>query len=192
MDFFKKIFSSKTKSYDNLKEEQQEEKTKQMPDDERFVYNFIRNGGRFFYPEDMDSFKKELLKLLKHLKISHYSVLERSYFHFLNKLNVPVQSGFSNESVLLGGCESLIAEEGAIMTTEKHTSSYRNTDLPHRRVIIALSSQITPSKTQALSNINKKYDTPPANIQTMSIFATPKDALQSGNWYEVYLFLIEN
>ncbi len=192
MDFFKKIFSSKSKTYDSLKESHPEDKTAQMTDDELFVFNFIKNGGQFFYPEDMDEFKTELLKLLTHLDIPYYNVLERSYYHFLNKLHIPAEFGFSKQGILLGGCESLIATEGAIMTTEKHTSNYRNTDLPHKRVIVALSSQITSTKNQALSNINKKYETPPANIQTMSIFAPPTDALQSGNWYEVYLFLIEN
>jgi len=192
MDFLKKIFSSKSKTYDKLKETHQDTKTDFMSEDERFVYNFIKNGGQFFYPEDMEQFKSGLLKLLKHLEISNYHVLERSYYHFLKKINIPVEFGFTKQGVLLGGCESLIAHDGAIMTTEKHTSNYRNPDLPHRRVIVALSSQITPTKSQALSNINKKYETLPSNIQTMSIFAKPKDALQGGNWFEVYLFLIEN
>ncbi len=192
MDFFKKIFSPKSKTYDNLQEEQEEAKTAQMPDDERFVYKFIQNGGKFFYPEDMEQFRMELLKLLKHLQIDEYAVLERSYFHFLQKLKVPVKFGVKTDDVLLGGCESLIAHEGAIMTTDKHTGEYRNGELPQKRVIVALSDQIVSAKTQALSAINKKYDSPPANIQTMSIFAPDKNTLTGGKWFEVYLFLIEN
>jgi L-lactate utilization protein LutC len=118
--------------------------------------------------------------------------MERSYLHFLNKLGVPVTADFQNAPVLLGGCESLIANEGAIMTTANHTKSFRNHELPAKRVIVALSTQIVPDKQQALIRINNKYQKPPANIQTMSIFAPPKDDFSGGKWYETYLFLIEN
>jgi len=190
MDFFKKIFSSKSKKYDQINEEKKDER--QMTDDELFVYHFVNKGGKFFYPDDMDDFKRQLLSLLQHLNKDAYAVIERGYFHFLEKLGVPVKFSFDKDDVLLGGCESLIAEEGAVMTTSKHTSEYRNMELPQKRVIIALSNQITPNKSQALIDIKKKYEKPPVNIQTMSIFAPPENNLAGDRWYEVYLFLIEN
>ena len=190
MDFFKKFFSSKSKSYDEIQDEKQEEA--KMSDDERFVYHFVNNGGKFFYPDDMDDFKNQLFNLANQLEIDSFAVIERGYLHFLKKLGVPVKFSFQKNDVLLGGCESLIADEGAIMTTSAQTSEYRNTDLPKRRVIIALSNQITPNKSQALIDINKKYEKPPANIQTMSIFAPPANNLSGDRWYETYLFLIEN
>ncbi len=192
MDFIKRFFSSKTKSYQHIEEDVPDQKTAHMSMDEQFVYHYIQKGGKFFYPDDMDDFKNELRKLLQYLKLDSFSVIERSYYHFLQKLQVPVRLEFDKDSVLLGGCESLIAEDGAIMTTETNTKEYRNSELPNRRVIIALSNQITPSKSQALIDINNRYEKPPANIQTMSIFAPPKDALSGGKWYETYLFLIEN
>jgi len=192
MDFLKKIFSSKSKDYKHLQEQTEENKVAAMEDDERFVYLFIQKGGKFFYPDDMDDFKVELLKILKYLKMDSYAVIERSYFHLLKKLKVPVKFSFEAGDVLLGGCESLIADEGAIMTTSKHTGEYRNVELPQKRVIIGLSKQIVPNKSQALIAINKRYDTPPANIQTMSVFNKPENDLSGGKWYETYLFLIEN
>ena len=192
MDFIKRFFSSKSKSYEHLNDESDDEQTGSMEIDELFVYHFKQNGGAFFYPDDMDDFKTGLLKLLKYLDIESFTVLERSYFHFLNKLNIPVTDQFDKTGVLLGGCEALIADEGSIMTTATHTKEYRNVDLPQRRVIVALTNQITSSKTQALIDINNKYEKPPANIQTMSIFAQPKNDLSGNKWYETYLFLIEN
>jgi len=192
MDFIKRFFSSKPKAYDNIKQEGSPFDIEHKTIDERFVYQFIQKGGHFFYPDDMDDFKSELLKLLKFLKADKYLVLERAYWHFMNKLEIPVTSDFNESNVMLGGCEYLIADDGAIMTTAAHTKTYRNTELPQTRVIIALSNQITTSKTQALVEINNKYDKPPANIQTISIFAKPKDDLLGGRWYDTYLFLIEN
>ncbi len=192
MDFIKRFFSSKSKAYEHLEEDYDQNDLTHMAMDEKFVYNFIKKGGRFFYPDDMDGFKNELLKLLKYLQVDHFMVLERSYFHFMNKLHIPVTDRFDPSAVMLGGCEFLIANEGAIMTTATHTKTYRNDDLPRRRVIMALSNQIVSNKSQALIEINNKYEKPPANIQTMSIFAKQKDDLLGGKWYETYLFLIEN
>jgi len=192
MDFIKRFFSSKPKAYEHIEPDDKVLNTQQMALDEQFVYHFIKKGGKFFYPDDMDDFKTELLKLLKYLDIEEFAVIERSYLHFLEKLGVPVTDDFKKAPVLLGGCESLIAQEGAVMTTDNHTKSFRNTELPQKRVIIALSNQIVTNKSQALTQINNKYQKPPANIQTMSIFAPPTSDLSGGKWYETYLFLIEN
>ena len=192
MDFFKRIFHSKSKKYEQLDEEQETSETNDMPLDELFVYNFKQKGGAFFYPDDMDDFKNSLLQLLKYLDADNFMVLEQDYLQFLNKIEIPATGKLENDGVLLGGCEALIADEGSIMTTAKHTKEYRNQELPLRRVVIALSNQITANKSQALTDINNKYEKPPVNIQTMSIFAKPKNDLSGNKWYETYLFLIEN
>ena len=192
MKFFKKYFTSKPEKYTENAETSLEENQRQLPIDEFFVSNFVNKGGKFFYPENMDDFKSELIKLQGYLKIDHFSVWERSYLHFLKKLKVPVKYGFEMNDVFLGGCESLIAEEGAIMTTGEHTGEFRNADLPKKRVIIAMSSQILSNKAQALSDINRRHDHPPSNIQTISVFAQPDNDLMGKLWFETYLFLIEN
>ncbi len=191
MEFFKKFFSSKNKSFDKEQENKQEE-TLNMPNDELFVYHYKQNGGKFFYPADMDDFKNELINLLKYLKKDKYTVIERSYLHFLEKINIPVNTELNEKNVLLGGCEHLIADQGAIMTTSKQTQSLRNNELPHIRVFIALSNQIVTSKADALHNINKKYEVHPSNIQTISLFKEPKQDSIDNKWYDTYLFLIEN
>jgi hypothetical protein len=191
MEFFKKFFSSKNKSFDKEQENEQEE-TLNMPNDELFVYHYKQNGGKFFYPADMDDFKNELINLLKYLKKDKYTVIERSYLHFLEKMNIPVSTELNENDVLLGGCEHLIADQGAIMTTSKQTQNLRNSELPHIRVFIALSNQIVTSKADALHNINKKYEVHPSNIQTASRFKEPKKNSVDNKWYDTYLFLIEN
>jgi len=191
MKFFKKYFASKPQKYD-LRHDDVEESESNMPMDEHFVATFVQKGGHFFYPDDMDDFKQELLKLLAFLRVDKFVVLERSYLHFLKKLKIPVKYGLEKDAVLLGGCESLIASEAAIMTTAEQTGAYRNMELPIARVIVAMSNQILPNKQQALININNKYERPPNNIQTMSVFSQPKNELDAGKWFDVYLFLIEN
>ncbi len=191
MEFFKKIFSSKNKTA-NQSQKIEADNTQNMSKDELFVYHYKNKGGKFFYPEGMDDFKLELVKLLTFLKKEQYTVIERSYLHFLEKMNIPVSTELVEDAVLLGGCEHLIADEGAIMTTSKQTKNHRNKDLPKTRVFIGLSNQIVGSKADALHNINKKYDVHPSNIQTMSVFKENKKNSIDKIWYNTHLFLIEN
>jgi len=191
MEFFKKFFSSKSKDYDKDEIADFDQLSK-MSVDEHFVFRYKENGGKFFYPEDMESFASELRNLLNYLNKEHFSVIERSYLHFLEKLNVPCTTEIAKDAVLLGGCESLIAEEGAIMTTSHQTKNFRNIELPNTRIFVALSNQIIFSKADALREINKKYEDYPSNIQTLSIFKKNMEGSLSENWFDTYLFLIEN
>lgn len=193
MDFFKKIFSTKNKKLEQSEKIQEKEPKDKMSIDEHFVYHFVKKGGYFFYPNDMDDFKSELLKILQLTQQEYFSVIERAYYHLLKKMKIPVRfDNFSSDDILLGGCELLISNESAIMTTSRQTGEYRNTQLPQKRLIVSMSNQIVADKTEAMTFINKKYETPPSNIQTMSIFAPTENSIVQGQWYEVYLFLIEN
>ncbi len=190
MQFLKKFFSNKNKDFEKEKTADELEMSK-LPIDEVFVINFKKNGGKFFYPENMDELQNELAALLKLTQKNEYTFIERAYFHFLKKLNIPVKIFENEEGILIGGCEYLIAEDGAIMTTSKQVLHYRNAELPKKRVIIATSNQIVKDKRQALEEINKKYEIYPTNIQTSSNFKENEDDLQGKHWVETYLFLIE-
>ncbi len=190
MQFLKKFFFNKNKNYEKDRE-MEEEKIQQLPLDEIFVINFKKNGGKFFYPEDMDELTRELKAILEISGENDYQILERAYLHFLNKIEVPVKEYIDNKGILIGGCEYLIADDGAIMTTSKQLKHYRNDKLPQKRVIIATSNQIVKDKRHALEEINKKYEEYPTNIQTISHFKEDENDLNGNNWIETYLFLIE-
>ncbi len=190
MQFLKKFFSNKNKNYD--KEKQSEEvELNNLPLDEIFVINFKKNGGKFFYPADMNELTIELKNILKINNENKYNFIERAYYHFLKKIGIPANEFKNNNGILIGGCEYLIAVDGAIMTTSKQLKHYKNNEVPHKRVIIATSNQIVKDKRQALEEINKKYEIYPTNIQTSSNFKENSDELNGNNWVETYLFLIE-
>ncbi len=190
MQFLKKFFSNKNKNYDR-DQELEDLKMEKLPLDEVFVINFKKNGGKFFYPEDMDELKKELSAILEINNEKNYQTIERAYYHFLKKMNIPAKEYKDDSGILIGGCEYLIADDGAIMTTSKQLKHYRNNNLPKKRVIIATSNQIVKDKRQALEEINKKYDDYPTNIQTISHFKESENDLNGNTWLETYLFLIE-
>jgi L-lactate utilization protein LutC len=190
MQFLKKFFSNKNKNYDKENELDTDE-LNQLPVDEIFVVNFKKNGGKFFYPENMEELTKELAAILNINNEEKYQFIERAYYHFLKKINIPSKEFKSKKGIIIGGCEYLIAEDGAIMTTSKQLKHYRNDELPQKRVIIATSNQIVRDKRQALEEINKKYEDYPTNIQTISTFKETDDDLNGNSWVETYLFLIE-
>ena len=192
MNFIKKLFLKKVKKDDDGIQKGVKKNVEHLPVDEVFVRNFVKKGGYFFYPENLDYLEIELRKILKFLNLSSFGVIEPEYKQLLTKLNIPFTAEWQKVNNLLGGCEHLIANEGAILTTEKNSRSWRNQELPKHRIIIALASQIVSHKTEALIKINNNYQKPPANIQTMSIFAKPADGLSVGTWYKTFLFLIEN
>ncbi len=189
MQFLKKFFSNKNKNFD--KEREEEQNFAHLPLDEVFVINFKKNGGKFFYPADMEELASKLKALLEITGEKEYRFLERAYYHFLKKINIPVTDWKNDTGILIGGCEYLIADDGAIMTTSKQLKHYRNGNLPKKRVIIATSNQIVKDKRQALEEINKKYEDYPTNIQTSSHFKETDDDLNGKHWIETYLFLIE-
>jgi len=48
MDFIKRFFSSKLKSFEQIESEKNKLNIEKMTLDERFVYHFIKKGGKFF------------------------------------------------------------------------------------------------------------------------------------------------
>ena len=191
MQFFKNFFSSGKKNYDQLPDEA-DNLQKQLPVDEQFVVNYKQAGGRFFYPENMDELKLQLKALLKMLKEEKFIALDRGYYHFLKKLKLPVVSGINNKGILIGGCEYLIADEGAILVSSQNILNYRNNELPRKRVFIVTTDQIVKDKREALEKINKKYKDYPSNIQSFSKFSKDRQNDDtSAFWADTSLFLIE-
>ncbi|HFX18262.1 MAG TPA: hypothetical protein ENK64_03895 [Flavobacteriales bacterium] len=192
MNFIKKIFLNKTKDNSTFNSIENNHAFISKNLDEQFVSKFINKGGHFFYPEHLKDLKVSLLKILSLTNNDKFFVLEKDYMTFLKKINIPFTTKLNETNILISGCEFLIADEAAIMTTSRNTKEYRHNELPQQRVVIAMTNQIVQSKNDALIIINNSYEKPPANIQTISIFAEPSDDLLGSHWYKTFLFLIEN
>ncbi len=191
MQFLKKFFAKKNKHIDNDFSGEQNIDKSELETDELFVVNYKEKGGKFFYPESMEDLTEQLEIILKLTGQERYAVIERSYYHFLQKIKIPVTGDVKKSDILLGGCEYLMASEASILMTSKQLKNFRNSQLPKQRVIIATSDQIVFDKQKALQEINKKYDEYPSNIQSFSNFTKSNDDLLGNQWYETYLFLIE-
>ncbi|MBF0695414.1 MAG: lactate utilization protein B/C [Flavobacterium sp.] len=199
MSLFRKIFGSGNDASNDENQNQYNDNNPDLsvPVDEKFTFNFKKNGGKFLYCENMDEVREQFENILEEndwfeseavcYEPKLYSLLEE------NKLNykAPV-----NPKFLLASCENLIADEGSVLFSSNQIKQNKPNDLPANIVILATTSQILESKSDGLRVIKKKYDRDyPTNITTIKYFekAKEEDFLQYGSSAKnLYLLLLED
>ena len=199
MSLFRKLFGAGNDSSDEGKESEFNnlQASLSAPVDEKFTFNFKKNGGKFLYCENLGEVKEQFENILEENDWFESDAIcyEPKLFSMLeeNKLNYknPVEPKF-----LLASCENLIADEGSILFSSNQIKQNKPNDLPANIVIIATTSQILESKSDGLRVIKKKYDKDyPTNITTIKYFekAKEEDFLTYGSSAKnLYLLLLED
>jgi hypothetical protein len=200
MSLFRKIFGTGNDASD---EESQSEFNNTpssfslLPVDEKFTYNFKKNGGKFLYCENLNEVKDHFEHILEEndwfeceaicYEPKLYSMLDE------NKLNYDKPT---NPKFLFASCENLIADEGSVLFSSNQIKQNKPNDLPANIIILATTSQILETKSDGLRVIKKKYDKDyPTNITTIKYFEKAKDEdfLQYGSTAKnLYLLLLED
>ena len=158
MSLFRKFFGTNNPASE---EEQESEFSNSHTEnatsiDEKFIYNFKKNGGKFLYCENQEEVKEQFENILEENDWFESEVLcyEATLFGMLddNRLayDKPVSPKF-----FLGSCENLIAEEGSILFSSKQIKQNKPNELPTNIIIIAKTSQILGAKSDGLSAIKK-------------------------------------
>jgi hypothetical protein len=200
MSLFRKIFGSGNNPSDD--DNQSEFNTTPssfslLPVDEKFTYNFKKNGGKFIYCENLNEVKDQFLNILEEndwfeceamcFEPKLYSILDE------NKL---LYDKPENPIFLFASCENLIAEEGSVLFSSNQIKQNKPNELPTNIIILATTSQILEAKSDGLRVIKKKYDKDyPTNITTIKYFekAKEEDFLQYGSTAKnLYLLLLED
>lgn len=199
MSLFKKFFGAGNDSSDEEKESEFNnlQASLSAPVDEKFTFNFKKNGGKFLYCENLDEVKDQFENILEENDWfeSEAICFEPKLFSMLddNRLNY---NNPADPKFLLASCENLIAEEGSILFSSNQIKQNKPNDLPVNIVILATTSQILESKSDGLREIKKKYDRNyPTNITTIKYFekAKEEDFLQYGSAAKnLYLLLLED
>jgi L-lactate utilization protein LutC len=199
MSLFRKIFGSGNLASD---EDKQSEFNNSFADnitsvDEKFIYNFKKNGGKFLYCENSEEVSEHFENILEENDWFESQVLcyDPTLFKILddNKLTYDKSA---NPKFLFAGCENLIAEEGSILFSSKQIKQNKPNELPTNIIILATTSQILATKSDGLSAIKKKYERDyPTNITTIKYFekAKEEDFTQYGSSAKnLYLLLLED
>ena len=200
MSLFRKIFGTGNDASD---EESQSEFNNTpssfslLPVDEKFTYNFKKNGGKFLYCENLNEVKDQFLNILEENDWFECEALcyEPKLFSMLDE-NKLLYDKPSNPKFLFASCENLIADEGSVLFSSNQIKQNKPNDLPINIIILATTSQILETKSDGLRVIKKKYDKDyPTNITTIKYFEKAKDEdfLQYGSTAKnLYLLLLED
>lgn len=199
MSLFRKIFGS---SQEPAGEENQNEYNNMpsdlsIPADEKFTFNFKKNGGKFLYCENLEEVKEQFENILEENDWfeSEAVCFEPKLYHLLDENKIAYNRP-SNPKFLLASCENLIADEGSVLFSSNQIRQNKPNELPSNIVILATTSQILESKSDGLRVIKKKYEKDyPTNITTIKYFekAKEEDFLQYGSAPKnLYLLLLED
>jgi len=199
MSLFRKIFGSSVSASDEEKESQSNNffPENNISVDERFIYNFKKNGGKFLYCENAQEVKDQFENILEENDWFESEVLcyDTNLFGLLDENKLSYNKP-ANPKFLLSSCENLIAEEGSILFSSKQIKQHKPNELPTNIVILATTSQILAMKSDGLSAIKKKYERDyPTNITAIKYFekAKEEDFTQYGSSPKnLYLLLLED
>lgn len=199
MSLFRKIFGSSISASDEEKESQNSNffPENNISVDERFIYNFKKNGGKFLYCENAQEVKDHFENILEENDWFESEVMcyDSNLFKLLDE-NKLIYNNAVNPKFLFSSCENLIAEEGSVLFSSKQIKQHKPNELPTNIVVLANTSQILAMKSDGLSAIKKKYERDyPTNITAIKYFekAKEEDFTQYGSSAKnLYLLLLED
>jgi len=168
-----------------------------LPVEERFMANFIENGGKFIYCENnedvLDAFDNILIEndWYEQAAFCNDKLLKEKFSGF------NLDFGKNHEAPLyVGGCEYLVANNGAILVTSNQLKEKKLSELPDNFIILAGTSQLIEDISEGLRRIKSKSKTGiPSNITTIKHFGDQKsdDFLSYGSTTKnLYLLLLED
>lgn len=207
MSLFKKLFGGGSKPQQKRsKPEPQEEVYEQylpecdIPADERFIKNFISNGGKFLYCLTMDEVHQAFDQILlendwyeKKVFCGHEG-LKQTFSNYNLLFDDVIDAEF-----VLTTCEGLVADNGSILLCSNQLGSRKLDNLPKDFIVYATASQIMNNLGEGMALIQKqKTDSGiPSNLTSINNFDCNKaqdDNIMSsvGKSKNLYLLLLED
>ncbi len=199
MSLFKRLLNPKSHSSSKKDGASKYVPQKQLPLDEQFTYNFRQNGGKFLYcitpQEILEAFDNILLENDWYEKdvFCFDTDLTNRFDGFNLNFNKSVSSKF-----YLTKCESLVANDGAILFSSNQIKEKKMHEIPANIVVFATTSQFAENISEGMRIIkNKAAGKIPSNITTIKDFETEskeeKDFMSYGSSTKnLYLLLLED
>ena len=199
MNLLKKLFGKKEnkKITVNQSNESSYFPQENAPIDEKFTYNFNKNGGKFLYCLNMDEIMGSFQSILEenNIKESDVYCINKQLGVKFNSKNFNVDKPTDN-SFLLTTCESLIAKNGSILFSSNQIKEKKLNELPSKFIVFATTSQLTDNISEGMQKIkNQSRNLIPSNITTIRDFETEKekDFMSYGSSTKnLYLLLLED
>ncbi len=202
MSLLKRLLNPNYKSEEKAKKGQKSDTSKYFPEeklpvDERFTYNFNKNGGKFLYCENLQEVLEAFDNILMENDWYEKEVfcLDETLSQRFDGYNLTFNKKLS-ATFFLSKCESLVANNGSILLSSNQIKEKKLQELPSNFVIFATTSQLVENISEGLriiKNQNKRQI--PSNITTIQDFETDreKDFMSYGSSTKnLYLLLLED
>ncbi|MGJ8666757.1 MAG: LUD domain-containing protein [Patiriisocius sp.] len=202
MSLFKRLLNPKKHSEDKARALEKGEHGKYYPEDklpidEKFTYNFKKNGGKFLYCENDAEISEAFDNIL-----AENDWYEKDTF-CINPLLTSKFDGYNlnfikktSAAFFLSTCESLVANNGSILLSSNQMKEKKLDELPTNIIIYATTSQFVENISEGLRQIkNAGGKFIPTNITTIQDFETnkEKDFMTYGSSTKnLYLLLLED
>lgn len=169
----------------------------ETPTDNRFVQNFIKNGGKFLYSENENEVNKNITLIIEEnsWKKSNLISLDKNISKRF-RLDYSFSKDSKDETIcLISTCEYLIADDGSILISSNQVAEKKLDELPGDIIILAKTDQLINNISEGLSGIKNNSKSIPSNITNLKHFkdCNDKDFLSYGSSSKnLYLILLEN
>ena len=199
MNFFNNLFKGNS-SRRISKEDQEREQSKFMPKvkvaiEERFIVNFIDNGGKFLYSENYNELNENLSLILKENNwIKEDLLIINNKIKSNYKLPNSIKVNQENPKCFVTDCENLIANDGSVLISSNQIEEKNLSGFPNNLIILSDTKKFKNNIGEGLAEIKSKSKKIPSNITTIKNFhsSQEKGFLSYGtNAKNLYLILLE-
>ena len=199
MKFFNNLFKGNPRT-NKSKEGQEREQSKFMPKvkvaiEERFIVNFIDNGGKFLYSENYNELNENLSLILKENNwIKEDLLIINNKIKSNYKLPNSIKVNQENSKCFVTDCENLIANDGSVLISSNQIEEKNISGFPNNLIILSDTKKFKNNIGEGLAEIKSKSKKIPSNITTIKNFhsSQEKGFLSYGtNAKNLYLILLE-
>ena len=199
--FIKSFFKKNESSEDKKNSEGKYMPEKKTPIEERFSFNFTKNGGKFLYCENKSECNSFFLQIIEENKWNDVEILcydDSLLDFFIEKEKINISKTNLNSKFFLTQCEFLVAIDGSLLICDKQIKSHKVNDLPKNFIVFAKISQFTETLSGGLNGIKSKYpNNLPTNITTIKNFNSQEKENTNFLTYgsaakNLYLLLLED
>ena len=163
--------------------------------EERFIINFIDNGGKFLYSENYNELNENLSLILKENNwVKEDLLITNNKIKSNYKLPNSIKVNQENSKCFVTDCENLIADDGSILISSNQIEEKNLSDFPSNLIILSETTKFKNSIGEGLAEIKSKSKKIPSNITTIKNFqiSQEKDFLSYGTSAKnLYLILLE-
>lgn len=190
MNFFKKLF--------NIPEQKETEEDslefQNLPIDQIFVKNFIKNKGKFLYCTTLQEVTLNLSSIIKENSWETISCNDYDLLKLIKAIKIETTKELNKKLPFFLSCEHLIAENGSILFSSNQLKEHKISELSENFIVYATTSQLVNTKGESLTGIKSRYQgNIPSNISAVNNFnidAIEEDFMSYGNTNSKNLYLL--